>query len=849
MPRQTTIQNYNNLSGGIVSDGNDISTVENAVKDALNFRFTANGTFLRKGLDYEDGAVTSTNQTASTLDDELDRGDAVAEFSFVDGIEGLDIAIRQFADRIYIYRKGQGSVLADEYYSFETVWVPGGTEFNSSIWSDTDDEKDEYLKFEKIVGRILMYGRHITPRVLLYDSTLDSFSITTATQDPNGGGFIRDLDGLYDGLDLDEHPLATLWGLSSVTGTFTQGEEVVITSAGTFQNRSFRAVVWYSAISILHVDKTHAPGAGHNNDFDCIPPADGGDDYTGYSITGQSSGATGTINTHTYGVSDAHFYNLCNQGWDYDKYWSYLTNQNGVAPSNDQVWFEGKDSNGNFDPEELLKLDFGSTPAPKGRFIIDFFKRDRSSIALSEARLWGDNPVFDPLDPDYCWDSAASFANRIAFSGAANPHTSGVVCISGVLQSPIDPDITDVQDAHDKLFSFYQRNDPTSEISNELLADDGLTITITGAGTINKMIEANNALLCFSEKGVWAISGPDFQSGFKSDDFSVTRVTSAPGTRSPEAVIATDGIVYYWTDSGIWTIIPRSTGGFEAQNISLNRIQELYDALPVPGKRNARGYFDSHNNQVMWAVCSNSAATSFKHRDKILIFDLLTQNFSVLQIGTTYTEGSRQDPIMYIHGFVQDPILTDSDGKVALKLMMGDISVNPDTCILSIMEFNNEDFIDYRNYLVDVHSQSSDAGQEYTGYIETWPDTLGDFTRKKEAPWIYTYMKKTETGFESDGSGGFLPVNPSSLTMQTRWSWHNTTAGGKLGTPRQIYRHKRTYAPSGLGDDYDTGETVLQVKSKAFGRGFALGLYFESEAQKNAVLLGYAIPYTVDGSP
>lgn len=67
-------------------------------------------------------------------------------------------------------------------------------------------------------------------------------------------------------------------------------------------------------------------------------------------------------------LSNKHTYNLLNQGWTTEKINTFHTSQN-VYPSNADIWNVGRDAEQNFDPEELVKVDFGTSPAPKGRLL------------------------------------------------------------------------------------------------------------------------------------------------------------------------------------------------------------------------------------------------------------------------------------------------------------------------------------------------------------------------------------------------------------------------------------------------------------------------------------------------
>lgn len=83
-------------------------------------------------------------------------------------------------------------------------------------------------------------------------------------------------------------------------------------------------------------------------------------------------------------LSDLHHYNLLNQGWDSEKIEDYVE-ATGYFPNNAQIWHVGKDSSNNFDPDELDKVDLGTSPAPRGRHVIDAFTRGADRLITSAA--------------------------------------------------------------------------------------------------------------------------------------------------------------------------------------------------------------------------------------------------------------------------------------------------------------------------------------------------------------------------------------------------------------------------------------------------------------------------------
>jgi hypothetical protein len=148
----------------------------------------------------------------------------------------------------------------------------------------------------------------------------------------------------------------------------------------------------------------------------------------------------------------------------------------------------------------------------------------------------------------------------------------------------------------------------------------------------------------------------------------------------------------------------------------------------------------------------------------------------------------------------------------------------------------------------------SDLGlRSYDAFLEIAYDYIEDWQRFRQAPYIMTYMQKTETGFTA-GTDELLPINESWLTMQARWDFADNSTSGKWGTPQQIYRHKRLYTPEDVNDTFDNGQPILICKNKVRGRGRSLHLRFDSADlytdpdnpvyhDQPAHLLGWAITY------
>lgn len=100
------------------------------------------------------------------------------------------------------------------------------------------------------------------------------------------------------------------------------------------------------------------------------------------------------VDKHPSTLSDDHKYNLLNQGWykqrrltagsttESDPITSYFTKWAEYPSNSDIVWLGMVDSTGDliFDAEWLRDQTFGSTPAPRGHYVVDIFSIDRSFI-------------------------------------------------------------------------------------------------------------------------------------------------------------------------------------------------------------------------------------------------------------------------------------------------------------------------------------------------------------------------------------------------------------------------------------------------------------------------------------
>ena len=129
----------------------------------------------------------------------------------------------------------------------------------------------------------------------------------------------------------------------------------------------------------------------------------------------------------------------------------------------------------------------------------------------------------------------------------------------------------------------------------------------------------------------------------------------------------------------------------------------------------------------------------------------------------------------------------------------------------------------------------------YTSYAEAGYDFLGDLMLQKNSPYIISYMRVTETGWEGNETDGYDMLNSSSLLVSSYWDFSTTPST----SPQQAYRFNRVPVVDVSEFSYD--KTVITTRLKLRGRGRSMRLRFESEQGKDFILLGYGVIGAVNG--
>jgi len=568
-------------------------------------------------------------------------------------------------------------------------------------------------------------------------------------------------------------------------------------------------------------------------------------------------------------LSDTHNYNLQNQGWSSTNINAFKSSQ-GVYPSNADIMHLGKDANEDFDATVLIKQNFGSTPAAKGKNILDAFARGstrntKGSTPRSTNPFTGaftgsfiDYEILtDFTTPTLPEDETlrgcktiAHYAGRLWYSGAQSD-LSDADSKSPNLGSYIF--FSQIADNLDKISICHSEADPTSEHISDIIDSDGGTIKITEASDIIKLVPVADGLVVFASNGVWQVVGGD--SGFSATAFQVIKISDI-GTISAASVVAVDNVIFYWAKAGIYLLQPdQISARLTGQNISEQTIQTLYNEINRVVKNNVVGIYDDAANQVRWLYTADETYDGVNNRyafDKELIFDITLRGFfksaiksiptkspvvgayinieDIISTETILDVVSNGDDVITVDGDdVVSPLSTFGRGVKSIKYLA---IVEETTMQFTASLYNNTDFLDWRI--------TNSIGVDANAFLITGFDTFQDTQRSKKATYITTHMEFTETGFDANLDA----INSSSCLLQAQWEWANSVNSGRFSTPQQIYRLRRQFLPSGSGDPFDYGFDVVTARSKLRGKGRALSLKFTTEPAKDCVILGWGLNIT-----
>ena len=551
------------------------------------------------------------------------------------------------------------------------------------------------------------------------------------------------------------------------------------------------------------------------------------------------------ITTNPAALTDLHHYNLLNQGWLEAHIVSYFATTS-TYPDDTQIWLQGKDTSDNFSPSLLDKQDFGTGAAPKGRYILDLFDRDRAT-ASGIVGLAKETENYRPV-------ATAFFAGRAWYAGTQSSTIGSWVLFSRIADTTI------------KYEQCYQEGDPTAEFTNDLISSDGGVIPIMGAGGILALKALQDSLLVFARNGIWQILGD--ASGFRADGYQVRQIATF-GIQSAKAIVEVESTLMFWSTAGIYTLErDQVTGDYTPKSLSLGKIQTRYNTYQTTSHVDyAQGFYDNINKVVYWMHHIHTTGEAFDATNRFDCENFLLYNVA---LGAFYTYSLKSDSVLatVVGGFMSPnagnvsttyTVIAGADSVVvgANTVVATDTVASSSTRIpkfLTLVPSGSNyvaTFSDFLN-LLDTPSKFKDwytvntAGVEtdVLPFVLTGYDIEDDGAKNHQAPYIITHMIKTEDGFD----GSLDAENVSSCTLQGRWEWTDLAAASRWTSGEEVYRHRNLYVPVDANDNYDDGYPLVVAKTKLRGKGKALQLKFSSATGKEMKIAGWAIHYMINTS-
>ena len=297
-----------------------------------------------------------------------------------------------------------------------------------------------------------------------------------------------------------------------------------------------------------------------------------------------------------------------------------------------------------------------------------------------------------------------------------------------------------------------------------------------------------------------------------------------------------------------------------AKNITLNTIQSVYDNISSDVKKESVGVYDSIKKEARW-LYKDRVLDKSQYFNRELVFNMTLSSFTISEIGET---DAATGLTPYVVGYLPlssalfiDTGLSVLAGGTGVVVSGEEVSVtlrrtNQDkesaTKYISVRDLGTGSFhlgvagytqLDFKDWN-DITNTDSSTGVDAEAILLTGYDTEGDAELIKKNPYITVFLERTESGFTDDGSGNLTPTDPSSCILQAQWDWTNSASAGRWSNEREVYRLPRPYTPTGSGDPFDYGFTVVKTKNKIRGKGSALSLLFKTNPGKNLHLYGWS---------
>lgn len=579
------------------------------------------------------------------------------------------------------------------------------------------------------------------------------------------------------------------------------------------------------------------------------------------------------LNTRPVDKTDAHIYNLRNQGWGiprkdsagalsdpislfYTEYSKYPSNAETVYTGLEYQAVTGGTPFERMYPkmfDDVLGLD---APAARGYFIINPLNRGASRLSACSAN----NSKFPTLSHSVTTlpaDSTsggaslvAEFAGRVFYAGFPGAVTDGDKN-SPILSSYVF--FSQTVRNQEGLTKCYQRGDPTSRENSDLVDTDGGLFRVSGAKEIIGMVALSKHLIIIASNGVWTVTGgSDY--GFSATNFSVTKVSTF-GCINNRSIVAVNDQVFFWGEDGIYQAARNQYGDWNVTNISEASVQKFYNDISRQNKDDAVGIYDYLGKTIRWLYNQDTDQNNFNIVRELVIDSRLgsftkTKQYNLASntpqaVGFVVTSS-------FITGDGINGVVVGADSVVAAgedvvvsttTRTSGFSTVKFLTLYSTIEGFVGYTFSEYKDTEFRDWKSVDSVGVDAFAFMLTGTVTAGDSAIKKQIPYLTMHFRRTEEGVELEG-GEYIPARQSSCLVRSQWNFADSIVSNKWSPLFQAYRYNRPLFISGGSDAYDNGFEVVTTKSKMRGMGRTFSMYMSSEPYKDCRILGWNLSIT-----
>lgn len=826
---QTEISNFD-LSGGLNTELHDLAWPDGFTAAETNYELLPDGTRRRrKGL-----AIESSAGAVLALPLSLAGAEFVQSYIWhnVGGDPEKSFIVHQIGTDLYF---------TDNDDSMSGSWhgdAVGALGHTSQDILNVSNIRDNGMRFAQGRGHLFVTGPFLRPFYVEYDSVLDTFESIPIIVN------YRDFEGIEDGLSIAVEP----------TGTITADHRYNLRNRGwkqsdmeyVFSNNS-KHPAKNSLWPTLYRRGTLGAADAINRD----PEGDRARNFTKFDaeVFGNSTAPMGSLFLNPFDTSFAHditaagppvpisTWRIVTQGsttWTIEitttvnhgfiqgevitilgQKMVYRRAEAGRGPKRQRRSFDGSYTITAFDGGTPTLLEI-VIPAPINfdSFLDQFRQLGElgGSIALPNSKGARVEKGFKAI---------GFHAGRIWYAGLADGQFADHVFFSRLVETP---------EAYGQC---HQRNDPTDETFNDITPADGGVLVIPGMQGITDMMVVGNSLILLGSEGAWEIAGGRGAT-FTATQFGVRKMTSA-NFNSPTGAIAVEDAGIATGPSGIYIFQPNEfTGVLEAKNMIEETIQTKWNSFTTSQQEYCQIAYDDAKRLMYFMLGADSTTSKYT---EMLVFS--TKKSAWYRY--TFAPSSN-------FGLLSMIAISDADASSDNQKMKFLYRIDADT--IQVADFNQTDFIDF------------DGNESPLPFMVTGFDNLGDFQRRKQAPIITVFQKRTETGFNAELDEA---INESSTLMTAFWDWteaiewdsyttpttqqawtgqtNNHGVSGKIGAQSQVYRHPRRFVPTSTGD-VDGYPTVV-TRNKVRGRGRVLQLRFDGAAAKDSHIVGWTTNYKV----